>query len=128
MSPANPISGRRAGWWRLAAAGALALGLLATGCDPGDDGAETDVSLADDAGSDAARDVAVDPADADPDGGADPDAAPAPSSEGRMPELCVGCGAAASPRFRLIEHGLTPVESGPARAAASPRFRLILDP
>lgn len=129
----NPLR-RRAGLL-LAACALLALG----GCDPGDDAPVADdmIVAADgpldppetgpvDHGTDA------DPGDAGPPDAAPPDmapdATPPPSAVGRLPELCVGCGAAVSPRFRLIEHGLTPVPSGPARRAASPRFQLILDP
>ncbi len=118
---------------------ALCLGLLLSGC-PADDepvtdmGLSADMTLADatpdrgvetkDMGpGDAAPDV--EPPDAAPD--AEPDARPS-AQRARAPELCVGCGAAASPRFRLIEHGLTPAPQGPSQTATSPRFRLILEP
>lgn len=128
---------------------ALCLGAVLAGCPADDDpGPENDVGLPADMGPDAAPDRGPDgkdagpddatpadatPADAEPTEDAaapdvtPPDAAPA-AEEARAPELCVGCGAAASPRFRLIEHGLTPVPQGPTQTATSPRFRLILEP
>lgn len=114
---------------------ALGLGLLASGCPetgeepstndmlPAADMRLADMGLGPDRGADT-KDVGP---DATPIDAALPDAAP-PAEQGRMPELCVGCGAAASRDFRLIEHGLHPLPDGPARRATSPRFRLILDP
>jgi len=123
---------------RMGPAVRLALAALwisaALGCDPGDDEqpvndmlptVDMNVDLGVDMDPDPKKDAAPPPRDAAPD--AIPDAAP-PMERPRAPTLCVGCGAATSPRFRLIEHGLTPTADGPARAAESPRFRLTLEP
>ncbi|MCB9529415.1 MAG: hypothetical protein H6703_16645 [Myxococcales bacterium] len=63
------------------------------------------------------------PDDGLPDQGPPPGPGPAAYSE-----LCVGCGAALSPRYRLVDHALRPVEATTPQAATSPRYRLILDP
>ncbi len=110
-----------------------AVGLLfAAACDGGDDPGPPDTGLADvgpgdDRGVDEGPPDRGPTLDAEVDRGPGPDAAP-PAAVGRPLELCVACGAAASPRFRLIEHGLGPVEAGGGRAAESPRFKLVIDP
>lgn len=112
---------------------ALGLGILLTGCPENTEQPTNDMlPMADagvgDMGPGPDRGAGEDAGpDAEPDASPTPDAAPA-AEQGRMPELCVGCGAAASPRFRLIEHGLSRTPDGPAQSATSPRFRLTLDP
>lgn len=51
-----------------------------------------------------------------------------PTSGAPYVELCVGCGTATSPRYRLVDHALRPIEAPAPQSAASPRYRLILDP
>lgn len=58
-----------------------------------------------------------------------PDRGPPPGpGAAAYSELCVGCGAALSPRYRLVDHALRPVEATTPQAATSPGYRLVLDP